>query len=207
MARERSTSYPGRMRIAIAVVALIACGDDAPGRDNPQGAPGEGEGEAPLGRGGEGGAEGEGEGEGEGEARCPDGPVGADGECPPATGPGLPSRCVEGVRWAPGTRAFREASADWGLDDLAVTGVRLSVTDLDGDHRPDVIVRAGERPFILRNVPGGFEDVTDTAGLSVVGGGPLASGDVDGELPVADSDMLAQPIEDLGIDGLDDPLG
>jgi len=33
------------------------------------------------------------------------------------------------------------------------------------------------------------------------------SGEVDGDLPAADSDMLSQPIEDLGIDGLDDPLG
>ncbi|MCH2181056.1 MAG: hypothetical protein MK108_03540 [Mariniblastus sp.] len=32
-------------------------------------------------------------------------------------------------------------------------------------------------------------------------------GDVDQDLPAADSDMLSQPIEDLGIDGLDDPLG
>ena len=176
------------MRVAFALL-LVACGGESGGRRTavteasapddppPQGgggevvsepaAEGEGEGSPP------GGSPEQGEGEGEG-AETPDDP--AD--------PGLPDRCKAEVNWAPGVAAFREATTDWGFDDLGeagVQGVQLSVVHLDDDGRPDLFVRAGDRPYILRNTPDGFVDVTDDSGIIKEGGGPIASGDVDGD--------------------------
>jgi enediyne biosynthesis protein E4 len=51
--------------------------------------------------------------------------------------------CGAGTRWTPGQPAFRDATADWGLDALGVQGVRLSVTDIDGDGWADLEVRRG----------------------------------------------------------------
>jgi len=90
----------------------------------------------------------------------------------------LPDRSGPGSRWAPGVRAFREATSEWGLDALGVEGVRLSVADVDDDGWPDLSVRrAGThrddfRPggtrasWLLRNDGGrGFEDVTRSSGF------------------------------------------
>ncbi len=86
--------------------------------------------------------------------------------------------CAEGTQWAPGTQAFRDASSDWGLDELAANGQRVSVTDIDGDGWPDLSIRragghnddfsdGGERAsWLLENTgEGGFEDVTKASGL------------------------------------------
>ncbi|HZO17113.1 MAG TPA: CRTAC1 family protein [Polyangiaceae bacterium] len=99
--------------------------------------------------------------------------------------------CTAGTRWAPGTQAFREATAEWGLG--AVIGTRLAAVDFDGDGWTDLIVRhasdeasgffappaccadmscmAGEvcpvqRVTMLRNNGAhGFEDVTRSSGI------------------------------------------
>lgn len=107
--------------------------------------------------------------------------------------------CGDGTRWAAGTTAFRDATADWGLD--GVQGVRLSVTDVDGDGWADLEVRRGSvgvedfsspegrHTWLLRNTgEGRFEDITESSGFLArrngAGGRPLtivAWGDVDGD--------------------------
>ncbi len=110
--------------------------------------------------------------------------------------------CGPGTRWTPGATAFREATADWGLADLHVEGVRLSVTDLDGDGWADLEVRRGttavddfsmpstRNTWLLRNTGDGrFEDVTESSGFLARrneggGGRPVqvvAWGDVDND--------------------------
>ncbi len=125
---------------------------------------------------GGGGSEGEGEGEpaeGEGEP--------AEGEGEPSEGegegadpfPDLPDRCTDGTRWTPGTPAYEEATAAWGLLELEVQGVRISATDIDGDGFTDLLVRGGLR--LLRNTgEGRFEDVTEASGIVT----PRAGGEV-----------------------------
>lgn len=87
------------------------------------------------------------------------------------------SACAAGTRWTEGTPIFREATTDWGLAGLKVEGTMLSVTDLDGDDWPDLLVRNGGGPdmfgdkpsrqrWVLRNTGNGaFEDVTEASGL------------------------------------------
>lgn len=84
------------------------------------------------------------------------------------------AKCVDSAApWSSGVEAFRETSQEWGLTDIDATGVRLSVTDLEGDGWPDLVVRkvgntpntfgdGGERTvWVLRNTgDGSFEDVT-----------------------------------------------
>ncbi len=99
--------------------------------------------------------------------------------CPPvepSPDGGLPEAiCTDGTRFSPGTEAFREATSDFGLDALAVEGVRLSAADLDGDGYADLIVRRGgllrdeadaRSTWVLKNDAGkGFVDVTASSGL------------------------------------------
>lgn len=109
--------------------------------------------------------------------------------------------CGAGTRWAAGTSAFREATADWGLDRIPVQGVRLSVTDVDGDGWADLEVRRGaagvddfsdpaaRKTWLLRNTGASFEDITQASGLLTrrvgePGGRPVeivAWGDVDND--------------------------
>lgn len=131
------------------------------------------------------------------------GPVcGAGDECDASRAacvPPLPEPvCGAGTRWAPGTVAFRDATSEWGLE--GVEGVRLSVTDVDGDGWADLEVRrggagiddfstpSGRRTWLLRNTGGRFEDVTERSGFLArrngSGGRPVtivAWGDVDGD--------------------------
>jgi len=101
--------------------------------------------------------------EDEGETCIPDAEV-----CAP------PAQCTDGIRWRPGTSAFREVTDDWGL--TGVVGVKLSVADIDGDGWPDLEVRRGAprldddpdvpRTWLLRNTgQGTFEDVTESSGF------------------------------------------
>lgn len=94
-------------------------------------------------------------------------------------GGGLPEPiCNPPSKWTAGTQAFRDASADWGLDLMGVEGVRLAAVDFDGDGWVDLVVRRGgnggddfaeggvRQTWLLRNNgAGGFEDVTVASGL------------------------------------------
>jgi hypothetical protein len=110
----------------------------------------------------------------------------------PPVDPGLEPICTAGTRWAPGTAAFREVTAEWGLK--GVTGTRISTVDYDGDGYSDLIVRhandkpggLGDRPdccldascvdgehcqarriFLMRNNGNrGFEDATISSGFA-----------------------------------------
>lgn len=112
--------------------------------------------------------------------------------------------CKDGVRWEAGTEAFVETTEAWGLVDLGVVGTRIAVTDLDGDARPDLLVRRGgarandyapggtRSAWLLRNSSGegetGFVDVTEESGVDDARGGAparayevVAFGDVDND--------------------------
>ena len=96
----------------------------------------------------------------------------------PGPGPGSTAVCKGGTSWSPGAVAFREATAEWGLDAMAVTGLRLSAVDDDGDGWPDLHVRSttsavddfgdgGARyHWLLRNDgQGAFRDETEASGV------------------------------------------
>ncbi len=110
--------------------------------------------------------------------------------------------CGDGTTWSPGDTAFREGTDEWGLRDIQVQGVRLSVTDIDGDGWADLEVRrgppkvedfsdpSGRNTWILRNTGDGhFEDVTEESGFLARrndggGGRPVqvvAWGDIDND--------------------------
>ena len=124
----------------------------------------------------------------------------------------------EAAPWVPGELAFRDATTEWGLD--GVKGVRVSVTDIDGDGWPDLLTRNGGGPddyvetqnrFVLRNDgDGGFEDVAEASGLftgrvdGVSGTRPgelMMSGDVDndGDLDV----WTASNRDDIAAEGIE----
>ncbi|HEY0840759.1 MAG TPA: VCBS repeat-containing protein [Vulgatibacter sp.] len=90
----------------------------------------------------------------------------------------LPDLCRAGVAWSPGSVAFREATSRWGLDQLGVEGVRLSVADVDRDGFADVFARkagtgiddftpgGARHHWLLRNEGGErFRDFTFESGL------------------------------------------
>jgi len=84
-----------------------------------------------------------------------------------------------GSFWEPGTPSFREATAEWGLDDPSIDGIRISAADFDGDGWVDLSVRrAGVRSddfasegvranWLFRNTGSSFEDVTESSGIRV----------------------------------------
>ncbi|MBX3251628.1 MAG: CRTAC1 family protein [Myxococcales bacterium] len=135
------------------------------------------------------------------ECRCggPEGPVCAEGEVCEGGACVLPLPepvCTAGSAYAPGSPHFVEVTDAWGL--RGVEGVRLNVVDLDGDGAADLVVRRGgqgpdgvdgvRRTWVLRNVGGRFEDVTEASGLLARRDGRpgrpievLAFGDVDGD--------------------------
>ncbi len=167
---------------------------------------------------------------------CPAGTVaGDDGECHcgAADGPvcgeasycdDSAASCVEPIcgalpSWSPGAKIFAEATEAWGL--LGVEGVRLSVTDFDGDGFADLLVRRGgtrsddfntgtRHTWLLRNTGEGFVDVTEASGLLAPRqalapgiGRPaevIASADVDndGDLDLFTGISTEDPLASLG---------
>lgn len=123
------------------------------------------------------------------------------GACePPAEEPAPPDvESCTSTPWTSGEPTFRDATADWGLEGLLA--VRVSVTDLDGDGWPDLLLRNGggpddfdlkdgQRRHVLRNTGTGFEDVTEASGLfrgrldglpGSRGGEVMMSGDADND--------------------------
>jgi len=87
----------------------------------------------------------------------------------------LPSRCIAQPRiWQSGVSAFRDASQDWGLNQINPMGTRISVADIDNDGRPDIFIRRPGRDdfsgearstWLLRNTGSGFEDITQSSGI------------------------------------------
>ncbi len=112
--------------------------------------------------------------------------------------------CSQGTRWSSGTQAFKEATADWKLDVIGATGVRIVAVDYDGDGWADLSVaktgavgddfaEGGARTtWLLRNDgKHAFADATKASGLrqTRVGTDPnkgragdvVSFGDVDGD--------------------------
>ena len=50
--------------------------------------------------------------------------------------------CYDGTSWSTGQLAFRDATAEWGLDTLGATGTRIESVDYDRDGWPDLEVRS-----------------------------------------------------------------
>lgn len=85
--------------------------------------------------------------------------------------------CIAPEETGSSTPLFREVTAEWGLEDLDVTGQRISALDVDGDGWPDLLIRQvsgattlasdGQPRFrYLRNTGNGtFEDLTISSGL------------------------------------------
>lgn len=175
--------------LSVAFLALVGCGDDPLCAD------------VICGDGSVCGAE-------DGLCHCGEaGPVCGDEEVCGVSGCEVPlpeAMCTAGTRFVSGTGTFREATDAWGL--RGVEGVRLNVTDIDGDGRADLVVRRGgpafddfgpdgvRRTYLLHNrglmdAGTGFEDVTQSSGLLTLrnGGDPnagrpveiIAFGDVD----------------------------
>ncbi len=90
----------------------------------------------------------------------------------------FPAICNAGTQWGEGKQAFRDATADWGLDVLNPEATRINAVDFDGDGWTDLALRrATDAPddfseggtrntWLLRNDgQGGFEDVTESSGV------------------------------------------
>lgn len=113
------------------------------------------------------------------------------------TGNGLPEAiCVPGgTRWAAGTQAFREATAEWKLDANLVDGVRVVAVDYDGDGWADLAIAkvgavgddfatGGARTTWLLHNDGkhAFADVTQASGLRTMRTGTDANKGRPGEI-------------------------
>jgi len=99
-------------------------------------------------------------------------------DCPRIEADIYAETCVTTAPWGPGETAFVEATAEWGLEDIAVRGFRLSAVDWDGDGWADLVVRRGadaaddfgpegtRQTWLLRNTGSGhFEDRTEASGI------------------------------------------
>ncbi len=154
---------------------------------------------------------------------CPKDPVDTSGD-------DYPPICNDGTRWASGQQAFRDATADWGLDTLNPEATRINAVDFDGDGWTDLALRrATDAPddfsdggtrntWLLRNDgQGGFEDVTVSSGVRAprqdgndARGGQIwafADADNDGDLdvfiPIADTDNAYDETSELMINNGD----
>lgn len=151
----KSPSCLSALSLVLAALLPLGCGsaDDTSAPTSSSSSSGVGGG-AGGGGGGQGGA-----GQGGG------GKGGAYATCAPAA-----------AGWTPGTKAFREATAGWGLDALGVEATRFNAVDFDNDGWTDLIARRGDngpddfapggvrRTWLLRNTGHGtFEDVTEAS--------------------------------------------
>ena len=158
----------------------------------------------------------------DGECHCggADGPVCAEGAyCDDSAGACVEAVCGDLPPWSPGAAIFTEATEAWGL--TGVEGVRLAVTDIDGDGWADLLVRRGgtrsedfeadtRNTWLLRNTGGAFEDVTQSSGLLATRAGlgaaigrpaeVVASADVDndGDLDIYTGIATDDPMASLG---------
>jgi hypothetical protein len=100
------------------------------------------------------------------------GPACSSSDAPPDAG--VVAKCVTASKWTPGTKAFVEGTADATL--TGAVGYRVSAVDFDGDGWTDLFVRLGgaaddfgaggkRTSFLMRNVKGRFEDVTQSSGV------------------------------------------
>jgi len=94
---------------------------------------------------------------------------------------GKPPICLLPAGWDGKSVGLSDARTETGLAALQVVGIRLSVTDLDGDDYPDLYARGmanqgkrepfgspGRQMFLLRNdfkASGKWQDVTESSGL------------------------------------------
>ena len=95
--------------------------------------------------------------------------------CNPSKDADTASSCPEAAGWNGEDRAFEDATAAWGLEDIDPRGIRISAVDFDGDGWVDLAVRASggdnwtegtRKNWLLRNTGGGrFEDVTEASGI------------------------------------------
>ena len=133
----------------------------------------------------------------------------------------LPKICRSGTSaWQPGVSAFTDVTAQSGLPELGVTGVRVSTADIDGDGLPDLSIRnhaVGERDdfaggkrftWLLRNKGGlAFEDITESSGFTTTRKGEQGRtthiviwGDVDndGDMDAFSGTNWSDPAKDNG---------
>jgi len=122
---------------------------------------------------------------------CIEGKVCEEGKCVPKRG------CIVDSRpWSRGTKIFVEATEQWGLKEIGAEGIRISITDLDNDGFPDLIVRKSAEPsdfsegkrniWVLRNTGHkSFEDVTVSSGLMRSRLDPLSSKGRPGDIVVS----------------------
>ena len=98
--------------------------------------------------------------------------------------------CKSKGAWSSGTTAFEEASDAWGLSDMAIDprGVRVSVTDLEGDGWPDIVVRkvGGDK----NKFTDGTCKVSNRSGAKV---GESCMDDADCRSNLCESDKCAEP--------------
>ena len=127
--------------------------------------------------------------------QCPEGKICHQGKCVPKEG------CIVGSKpWSKGAKIFVEATEQWGLKAIGAEGIRISVTDIDNDGFPDLIVRKSGAPsdfseggarniWVLRNTGHKtFEDVTVASGLMKSRLDPMSSKGRPGEI-VASADV------------------
>jgi hypothetical protein len=115
-------------------------------------------------------------------------PACSSGGTAPADGgeAGLPPPvCTPAKAWSKGTKAFVEGTAGSGLE--GAVGYRVAAVDFDGDGWTDLIIRNGgaaddftpggkRSSFLMRNVRGRFEDVTQSSGFRQRRDGNAAKG-------------------------------
>ena len=107
------------------------------------------------------------------DVRCPEGST-----CMPDEGACAvevtEDRCTEGTYWGPESdkKAFEDASESWGLEKVNPAQIRLSVTDINHDGWPDLLIRGKNRNsfgengsrtvWLFENTGDGtFKDVTE----------------------------------------------